>query len=134
MQKYILFVLLTACSAHRAEATDPTDPTDLANPTIRLTCNTSIPDYCAANGCDRTLTAAEHDQRLCPATLTRCGKYEVVVKGSIDVVTRWYYQAGHLVAITSQVLPSRYTCLAGPSTFNAPRCAGSSQPMPDCNP
>ena len=99
-----------------------------------MTCSTTVADYCASNSCDQTLAAAEQDKNLCPASLVRCGEYEVVTKGSIDVITRWYYRSGTLVAISSEVVPSRYTCLAGPSTFDAPQCSGSGQSLPACTP
>jgi len=99
-----------------------------------MTCSTSVADYCASNSCDQTLDAAKQDKNLCPATITRCGRYEVIAKGSIDTVMRWYYRDGQLVAISNEVVPSRYFCLAGPGTFDAPHCTGTGQSLPACSP
>ena len=125
MRTYSLLIFLTACTAHASN--QPNQP-------VRLTCTNSIATYCATNNCNQTLAVAEQDKSLCPATLTRCGKYEVVGKNSVDVLTRWYYQAGQLVAITSQIFPSWYFCLAGPTTFNAPPCAAPARTLPACAP
>ena len=129
MRSFSLLVLVAACASKSPAPSDPP-----SQPPISLTCSTSVADYCASNTCDQTLAAAEQDKNLCPATLDRCGEYQVVVKGSIDVITRWYYRSGNLVAITSEVVPGRYTCLAGSGTFDAPRCAGSGQTLPACSP
>jgi hypothetical protein len=132
MRSYSLLFFLAACASKSPAPTNP--PSDPAGQPISLTCSTSVTDYCASNSCDQSLAAAEQDKNLCPATLARCGEYQVVVKGSIDVITRWYYRSGNLVAITSEVVPGRYTCLAGSGTFNAPHCADSGQTLPACSP
>ncbi len=130
MRSYsLLFFFLTAC------ASTSTNPPESPNqsPPIALACSTSVADYCASNNCDQSLAAAEQDKNLCPATLTRCGEYDVV-KGGSNVITHWYYRSGNLAAITREVVPNRYTCLAGPSTFHATCCAGSGQTLPACSP
>jgi hypothetical protein len=123
-----LLIFLTACTAYASNQPDP------SNQPVRLTCTNSVAHYCATNSCNRTLAAAKQDKILCPATLTRCGRYEVVGHSSVDVLTRWYYQAGQLVAITSRIFPGHYVCLAGPTTFVAPPCAGPAHTLPACGP
>ncbi|HEX2686863.1 MAG TPA: hypothetical protein VHN14_09600 [Kofleriaceae bacterium] len=75
---------------------------------------------------------AKQDKNLCPASLIRCGDYDVILQGSVDTATNYYYQAGQLVAIDHIVFPNRHTCLAGPAMFSATRCATTNRPLPAC--
>ena len=128
MRSYGLLFFLAACGSKSP------NPPQLPQPPVALTCRTSVTDYCASNSCDQSLAAAEQDKNLCPATLSRCGGYDVVAKSSIDTIMREYYRSGNLVAISNEVLPSRVTCLAGSGAFDAPRCPDSGQTMLACSP
>jgi hypothetical protein len=98
-----------------------------------VACRTSVADYCAANPCDRTLTAMEQDRNLCPATIAACNDITVVSQNRGDTAMLWYYQGGPLVAIVHQLSPGQqYSCIAGPDVFVIPSCTLSSQSLPAC--
>ena len=97
-----------------------------------LSCGSTVAAYCGANGCQTTLVGAEQDKSLCPASLTPCGDYNLIVKNAIDTATTYYYFQGNLLAVGHTLLPGKTTCLAGPSTFTPPSCAGTSQTLPAC--
>jgi len=84
------------------------------------------------NHCDADLATAKQDTSLCPASLIRCGDYDVILHSSVDTSTNYYYQDGQLVAIDLLVFPSRQTCLGGPAMFEAPQCATTNRPLPAC--
>ena len=97
-----------------------------------LSCGSTAAAYCGASGCQTTLAGAEQDKSLCPASLTPCGDYNLIIKSAIDTVTTYYYFQGNLLAVTHTLLPRTTTCFAGPSTFTPPSCAGASQTLPAC--
>lgn len=97
-----------------------------------LSCGSTVAAYCGANGCQTTLAGAEQDKSLCPASLTPCGDYNLIIKSAIDTATTYYYFQGNLLAVGHTLLPGKMTCLAGPSTFTPPSCSGASQTLPAC--
>jgi hypothetical protein len=97
-----------------------------------LSCGSTVAAYCGANTCQTTLTIAEQDKSLCPASLTPCGDYNLITKNAVDTTTTYYYFQGNLLAVSHTLLPGKATCLAGPSTFTPPSCSGTSQPLPAC--
>jgi hypothetical protein len=140
MRSLSFLVVLAACSSNAssgspsadAATTAPDAATTVPDGGTGLTCATTIAAYCNANACDQLLTAAEQDKALCPASLTMCGGYDVIVKGGLDTSTTYYYQAGQLVAIDHLLLPNHHTCAAGPATFQEPSCSPSGQTLPAC--
>lgn len=130
-------VLLVACSS---SSSSPSGTLDAAgggdgggvDGPGALTCGTTIASYCSANACQLSLDGAKQDKTLCPASLTPCGDYDVVVKGGLDTRTTYYYFQTRLVAVGHAVLPMPTTCVAGPSTFSPPTCTQPSQTLPAC--
>lgn len=135
---YLISILAAGCMSTEASASTDEPSTSADEPSTSsagqaqrstLSCDSSIAEYCTdQGGCDLTLEAAQHDERLCspgiPAGAMACGGYDVVVKGEIDTVRRYYYRHGQLEAIVQgQVVnPALTGCLAGPATFRAPMC------------
>jgi hypothetical protein len=99
---------------------------------VALACSSSLAEYCAMNHCDTDLATAKRDTSLCPASLIRCGDYDVILHSSVDTSTNYYYQDGQLVAIDFLVFPNRQTCLGGPAMFDAPQCATTHRSLPAC--
>lgn len=124
-----LLIVLAACSSSSSSATDGSVISDGAG---ALTCGSTVATYCTANACQMTLAGAQQDKTLCPASLTPCGDYDVIVKGNIDTTTTYYYFQGNLLAIGHTLLPGKASCVAGPSTFTPPTCTGMSQALPAC--
>jgi hypothetical protein len=119
-----LLIALAACSSSSSSVTD--------GGAGALSCGSTVAAYCGASGCQRTLAGAEQDKSLCPASLTPCGDYNLILKGAIDTATTYYYLQGNLLAVGHTLLPGKITCVAGPSTFTPPSCQGTSQPLPAC--
>jgi hypothetical protein len=122
---------LLACSSGSPDTSATVDSNLETTP---LTCSSSVADFCATAPCDRDLAVAKQDPSLCPASLIHCGDYDVILKGSADTATNYYYQGDQLVAVEHIVFPSQFDCLAGPAMFNAPECATTNQPLPACGP
>jgi hypothetical protein len=97
-----------------------------------LSCGSTVAAYCGASGCQTTLAGAEQDKSLCPASLTPCGDYNLIIKSAIDTATTYYYFQGNLLAVGRTLLPGKTSCVAGPSTFTPPSCTGTSQTLPAC--
>lgn len=97
-----------------------------------LSCGSTVSAYCGASGCQTTLAGAEQDRSLCPASLTPCGDYNLIIKSAIDTATTYYYFQGNLLAVGRTLLPGKTSCVAGPSTFTPPSCTGTSQTLPAC--
>jgi hypothetical protein len=130
----LLIGLLTApaaCSSS-ASSSNPTDGGVLSDGAGALTCGSTVAAYCTATPCQMTLAGATQDKSLCPASLTPCGDYDVIIKSAIDTSTTYYYFQGSLLAVGRSLLPGKTTCLAGPSTFTPPSCTGTSQTLPAC--
>ena len=128
-----LLIVLAACSSSASSASDGGGGGGSDGGGGSLTCGSTVAAYCSANACQATLTAAKQDKALCPASLTPCGDYDVIIKGGgIDTTITYYYFQGNLLAIGHAILPARTTCLAGPSTFTPPTCTLPSQNLPAC--
>lgn len=113
-----------ACSSSSSSVTDG-GPGELR-------CGSTVAAYCAAYPCPMTLAGAEQDKSLCPASLTPCFDYDMIVKPAVDTSTAYYYSQGHLAVIVHSLLPSMKTCLAGPPAFTTPACTKQSLPLPAC--
>lgn len=124
----LLIATLIACSSSSSSVTDG-GPGDGPG---ELSCGSTVAAYCGANGCQTALAGAEQDKSLCPASLTPCGDYNLIIKSAIDTATTYYYFQGNLLAVGHTLLPGKMTCLAGPSTFTPPSCQGTSQTLPAC--
>jgi hypothetical protein len=144
MRPFGLLILLAACSSSSSRSTGSpdggasdgsgaSDGGSASDGGGALTCGTTIPSYCTANRCDPTIDLAKQDRMLCPASLTPCGDYDLIVQGSIDTTTSYYYFQGNLLAVDHTLLPGRASCVAGPSTFTPPSCTGTSQTLPACS-
>jgi hypothetical protein len=94
----------------------------------------------AGGNCDQTLAAARARwQGFCassngskPTIASGCGGFVVVTLPNVDTVTVEYFdeKSGNLVAMTRSGPPNEDTsCVAGPSSFNAPSCASSTVEM-----
>jgi hypothetical protein len=118
------WIASTACSSSSSSVSD--------GGAGALSCGSTVAAYCGAGGCQTTLAGAEQDKSLCPASLTPCGDYNLIIKSAIDTATTYYYFQGNLLAVGHTLLPGRATCLAGPSTFTPPSCTGMSQNLPAC--
>jgi len=126
MRTLSLAILLAACSS----SSTSTPNVDATAETISMSCGTAVTDYCATHPCDKTQAAAEKDADLCPASQMTCGSFNVVLQSGA-IPTSFYYQNGDLVAIAHPILPNR-DCLAGPATFDAPRCVTAGRTLPSC--
>jgi len=127
-----MVVVLSACtSSDSGYVIPPSSPPESVD---RISCDTTIAEFCAGSDCNRTLDQAEHDRRLCgsglPPRLSACGDYEVVFKGYIDTGVNLYYRDGELVAIVGTGMLGR--CTAGPQTFDAVHCSGETAPLAAC--
>jgi hypothetical protein len=118
-----------ACSSSSSSLSDGGVISDGAG---AMTCGSTVAAYCTANACQTTLAGAQQDKMLCPASLTPCGDYAVIIKSAIDTSTTYYYFQGNLLAVSHSLLPGKTTCLAGPPTFTPPSCTGMSQTLPAC--
>lgn len=129
-------VLLVCCSCRPSPTPPPSSPpTPPPEASVRVACRTAVANYCAGNPCDQTLTAAEQNRNLCPATFTTCGDVSVAAQNKVDTSTLWYYERGQLVAVVNQMVPGpRYVCLSGPEVFSLPPCTLSGQSLPACGP
>jgi hypothetical protein len=123
-----LILALAACSSGSSSPSVDSSTGE----TIRLTCSSSIAEYCATAHCDLELAVAKQDRSLCPASLIRCNDYDVILRSSVDTSTNYYYQGGQLVAIEFIRYPGQYSCTAGPAMFDAQHCATTDQPLPAC--
>lgn len=122
-----------ACASGTSRTTGEGDGDGDSNvENVALDCSNSLAEYCAMNHCDADLATAKQDTSLCPASLIRCGDYDVILHSSVDTSTNYYYQAGQLVAIDLLVFPNHQTCLGGPAMFDAPQCATTNRPLPAC--
>jgi hypothetical protein len=124
-------VIASGCSS-MSSTTGPGDGGVISDGAGALTCGSTVAAYCGANGCQTTLAGAEQDRSLCPASLTPCGDYSLIVKRGVDTATTYYYFQGNLLAVGHTILPGKNTCVAGPSTFTPPSCSGPSQTLPAC--
>jgi hypothetical protein len=97
-----------------------------------LTCAMTVAAYCNVAGCKTALADARQDRALCPASITPCGEFDVIVKSQIDTSTSYFYFRGQLLAVDHTLLPGRASCIAGPSTFTPPTCTQPSQTLPAC--
>lgn len=127
-----LLLASTACSSSSSSTTLPTDGGAISDGAGALTCGSTVAAYCGTNACQMTLDGAKQDKSLCPASLTPCGDYNLVVKTAVDTSTTYYYFQGNLLAVGHSILPGKAICLAGPSTFWPPSCQGMSQTLPAC--
>jgi hypothetical protein len=126
MRSLGLAIVLAACPS---SSPDQPGPPDGSAPVM---CGTSLTSYCEANRCDPTLSEAEQDRTLCPASLAVCGSYTAITQIGIDTSTSLYYLGDQLVAIDHTLFPSRVTCTAGPATFSPPSCAPGGTQLPAC--
>lgn len=129
MRRCGLLIILAACSSSSSSITDGSVISDGAG---ALTCGSTVAAYCGASGCQTTLAGAKQDKSLCPASLTPCGDYDLVLKAAVDTATTYYYFQGNLLAVGRTLLPGKNSCVAGPSTFTPPSCQGMSQTLPAC--
>lgn len=134
LSQIFLLAACTVCAACASGSSGTTSDGDSGSSVenVALACSTKLADYCAMNHCDADLATAKQDTSLCPASLIRCGDYDVILRSSVDTSTNYYYQAGQLVAIDLLVFPNRQTCLGGPAMFDAPQCATTNRPLPAC--
>jgi hypothetical protein len=124
-------IVLAACSSSAPGGPDAAPSSDGA---MALACGTTVASYCAASRCDPTLSLAEQDKTLCPASLAVCGSYTVITQAGIDTATSLYYMGDQLVAIGHTLLPGRVSCTAGPATFSPPSCGPGATQLPACSP
>ena len=126
MRTLSLVVLLAACSSSSPPSADATVET------ISMTCNTDVTAYCNANPCIKSLAIAEKDASLCPASEITCGNFQVILKSDAGTLTTFYYQSGQLVAIAQPSLATGAACMAGPTSFSAPKCVTTGRSLPAC--
>ena len=126
-----LAIALAACPSNPSSS--PGGP-GVPDGSTALSCGTDLATYCMANRCDPTLSDAEQDRTLCPASLAVCDRYTVITQAGIDTATSLYYLGDQLVAIDHTLLPGRHTCTAGPSTFAPPSCGPGGTQLPACAP
>jgi hypothetical protein len=127
MRTLSLIVLLAACSSSSSPPS-----VDATIETISMTCSTDVTAYCNANPCVKSLSAAEKDMSLCPASEITCGGFQVILKSDAGTLTTFYYQGGQLVAVAHPSLSTGATCLGGPASFNAPKCVTAGRSLPAC--
>lgn len=122
-----LILFLAACSSNNMDSEVPIS-------VVSMTCSTAVTDYCTSNTCNTSFAAALQDTHLCPASQMTCGEFNVILKGSADGSTNFFYSSGQLVAIAHAGLStgSGMTCLAGPAAFSGPQCATTGRPLPAC--
>ena len=102
-------------------------------------CPRSVADYCAAGGaeCDADLSVARARwSALCAASessaatiATGCAGFVVVTLPNVDSVKVEVFDpgSGALIAVSGGGPPDGDSvCLAGPSSFSSPSCAGAS--------
>ena len=118
------WIALAACSSSSSSVTDAGAGA--------LSCGTTLAAYCATYPCPMTLAGARQDKSLCPASLTPCVDYDMIVKPAVDTSTTYYYSQGNLVVIVHSLLPGKMTCLAGPPTFTTPACTKQALSLPAC--
>src|SRR5258705_11125491 len=101
---------------------------------VSMTCSTAVTDYCTTNTCDTSFAAALQDTHLCPAAQMTCGEFSVILKGSANGSTNFFYTSGELVAIAHAGSPTgrALTCRAGPPAFSGRRCGTTGRPRPAC--
>lgn len=124
------FVLFLAACSSGSENTGPAD--SAAVELISMSCNSGVSDYCKTTACDDTLTAAEKNAALCPASEIACGGFTVVLRVESGTPTTYYYQSGALVAVAHPSQPGGAACLGGPTAFSAPKCATAGRSLPAC--
>jgi hypothetical protein len=127
MRTLSLIVLLAACSSSSSPPS-----ADATIETISMTCSTDVSAYCNANPCIKSLAVAEKDASLCPASEITCGGFQVILKADAGTLTTFYYQGGQLVAIAHPSLSTGAECMAGPTSFSAPKCVTAGRSLPAC--
>jgi len=127
MRTLSLIVLLAACSSSSSPPS-----ADATIEFISMTCSTDVSAYCNSNPCIKSLAVAEKDASLCPASEITCGGFQVILKADGGTLTTFYYQGGQLVAIAHPSLSTGAECMAGPTSFSAPKCVTAGRSLPAC--